>query len=803
MKMKRMAAVLLSASMVFQLAACNTSSTKSESSTSTASDSALKGIMAQELKSEFQKNVDSKIRTFNDYYTDMYADAVWESDPTLYPTSYDLRDYGTVPEVKSQGNWGTCWGFAAIAASEISIINESGLTLEEFQKKYGQKLDLSEKHLAWFASSYLTEESYISSQDGEGVHITTLNDLYYDTTFQDMKAAQEGSSEDDDSAAAEVSTTEEIQAADEMSTQDSQSAEEDSTQEAEEVEGPTQAEHYNTGGDLGYASTYFSAGIGPVWESTAPYAASDGSSSTAMDWTLPESDRFNYDFELENSSILPSPASHDLDGNYVYNEKGTEAIKDELLEGRGVSIVYYADQAMDPDVQWNMSADQMRLKGCPDDLLERVHKILNGELDMEALEDEDAEALTAFMTMALGDMTYEDYLRVKDEVEADGESGAAEEATTEAAEEDTEMDEATLAAQEKEAEENQRLAADFLGFSYDDFLNYIQMTSEAESEVYMNTENYSQYVDTNYARPNHAVCIVGWDDNYDASNFLEGHRPPANGAWIVRNSWGDKYGNDGYFYLSYYDQTICAPETYDYVLDENADKTTDMEALAYDLMPAQTVDSATMDEATYMANEFTLEGEGILDSISVMTASYDTQVTANVYLLDKDAKSPVDGEMLDSVTEEFEYSGYHRIALNQSYSLEEGAKISVVQVQRVTTTEGEHYAVPYTCGRNMKYDRLIGVLDPAEESTWESAVINPGESFILLDDVWMDWADVVDDFYQSGGSFDYMTYDNLGIKAYLYPTNDIEEIHDFGDSTSYCGVQARICQDCGYVVVEP
>ena len=55
-------------------------------------------------------------------------------------------------------------------------------------------------------------------------------------------------------------------------------------------------------------------------------------------------------------------------------------------------------------------------------------------------------------------------------------------------------------------------------------------------------------------KPNHDVVIIGWDDNYSKDNFsvsLEG-----NGAFICVNSWGDRFGDDGLFYVSYYDSNI-------------------------------------------------------------------------------------------------------------------------------------------------------------------------------------------------------------------------------------------------------
>ena len=78
-------------------------------------------------------------------------------------------------------------------------------------------------------------------------------------------------------------------------------------------------------------------------------------------------------------------------------------------------------------------------------------------------------------------------------------------------------------------------------------------------DQYTNKVNMARYCDVplqNNESASHVVVLIGWDDNYSASNFKK--NPGKNGAWIFKNSYGDYSTVE---YLSYYDKTSYT-ETY-------------------------------------------------------------------------------------------------------------------------------------------------------------------------------------------------------------------------------------------------
>ncbi len=67
------------------------------------------------------------------------------------------------------------------------------------------------------------------------------------------------------------------------------------------------------------------------------------------------------------------------------------------------------------------------------------------------------------------------------------------------------------------------------------------------NSAYYNSSDYTYYYNgTNIT--NHGILVVGWDDTKVTAG--------GTGAWIIKNSWGTSFGENGYFYVSYNDTRI-------------------------------------------------------------------------------------------------------------------------------------------------------------------------------------------------------------------------------------------------------
>ena len=112
---------------------------------------------------------------------------------------------------------------------------------------------------------------------------------------------------------------------------------------------------------------------------------------------------------------------------------------------------------------------------------------------------------------------------------------------------------------------------------------YAQINASTNKYLKISETEYQNNPNIYYGGPSadHAISIIGWDDNYSASNFENsyGGIPKGNGAWIIKNSYGTEYyankdnklsptkdseytipvkmGDKGYYYVSYYDSQIC------------------------------------------------------------------------------------------------------------------------------------------------------------------------------------------------------------------------------------------------------
>jgi len=202
-------------------------------------------------------------------------------------------------------------------------------------------------------------------------------------------------------------------------------------------------------------------------------------------------------------------------------------------------------------------------------------------------------------------------------------------------------------------------------------MEYGAVAASYYSYYYYNGGEYTTQYQDHTSGTNHAITIVGWDDNFSREYFNPSNQPSSDGAWLIKNSWGSEWGDDGYFWLSYEDTSIQG------------------EAFAFIAEPADNYDhnyqhdgaSGNGRASVYgAANIFKIDGayNQTLDAVSMAIASNYTNYTVQIYK--NPASSPDDGTPLleTPITGTTTYSGYYTVEIDEYVVLEPGDVIAVV-----------------------------------------------------------------------------------------------------------------------------
>ena len=215
--------------------------------------------------------------------------------------------------------------------------------------------------------------------------------------------------------------------------------------------------------------------------------------------------------------------------------------------------------------------------------------------------------------------------------------------------------------------------------------------------------------------PNHAVAIIGWDDEKVT-------HAPSDGAWLCKNSWGNWGPENGYFWISYYDKW-CGQHP-------------EMGAVSYQSVEYEPYDyfyyhdyhgwRDTISDVSEAFNAFTATAEEDIVAVSFYNA--DDDVTYTVKIFDDFIGGELQNEF-SSKTGYIDYKGFHTIELDTIVSVTMGDDFYIY----VQLSNGGH-----PIDRTSEIPVLLGA--SKSRVTVKSAAA-PGESYYKIDTTWYDLFD--------------------------------------------------------------
>lgn len=210
-------------------------------------------------------------------------------------------------------------------------------------------------------------------------------------------------------------------------------------------------------------------------------------------------------------------------------------------------------------------------------------------------------------------------------------------------------------------------------------------------------------------KTNHAVEIIGWDDNYSRSNFR--NQPSSNGAWLIRNSWGEYGDENGCFWMSY-EQNIGNATAY--IIEDT------IEGLRH--YGHDELGSTSSVNYQWSANIFKAQDNEKIIEVGFYTK--DNNVPYTIYINKLGSELPVNPGTLSSpvLSGTMANAGYHALSLTNPIELE----------------KGEYFSVILRSGKSSEYDYVSAI-----ESRLRGSMVNEGESYFASSNtpVSSDWTD--------------------------------------------------------------
>lgn len=255
--------------------------------------------------------------------------------------------------------------------------------------------------------------------------------------------------------------------------------------------------------------------------------------------------------------------------------------------------------------------------------------------------------------------------------------------------------------------------------------------TSSDKQMYGNTgkSNFTAYYcDDTSKTTNHSVLIVGWDDNYSASNFNSKCRPSSDGAWLIRNSWGDCNSMGGYFWISYEDAML------------QAEKNEEAEVAFFDVEKVDNYDNnyqydggipfAFSKSFLRGANVFEAKADEKMQAVSFYTQEANVNYEVSIYE-SPDSDNPMSGKLVSSLSGTIAERGYHTIDFVKE------------DKDEVFMTKGKRYAVVVKLEESGDTSYQTYECTHNDSALTEAVSANKGESYVQYSDgEWEDFSEL-------------------------------------------------------------